>query len=162
MDTNEYFKATEMESSGNTEEGFLLLEELAKKGDPLSLLDLSMRYLSTEGYVNPVKEIEPDEKKSEELAKEADTRLNELASDGDGEAMRMLANTYMGHWHPALKTTIEEAEKMLLSAFEENCYFAANDLATFYQGSDLEKAKFYYKEAERHGCRVIQNDNLEI
>ena len=161
MDTSEYFKATEMERSGDTEEGFLFLERLSKKADPLALLDLSMRYLSTEGYANPVKEIEPDEKKSEELAKEANSRLNELANNGDGEAMRMLANIYLGHWHPSLKKSIKEAEKMLLDAFEANCHFAANDLATFYQGSDIEKAKFYYQEAERHGCRVIQNDNLE-
>lgn len=41
------------------------------------------------------------------------------------------------------------------------CYCAANELATFYVGSDLEKAKFWYQEAERHNCRVIQDDRLE-
>jgi hypothetical protein len=49
----------------------------------------------------------------------------------------------------------------LLKAFEAKCYFAANDLATFYQGSDLEKAKYYYQQAEHHDSRVIQNSNLE-
>ncbi|MDP3010521.1 MAG: hypothetical protein Q8N30_15820 [Methylococcales bacterium] len=41
------------------------------------------------------------------------------------------------------------------------CYCAANELATFYVGSDLEKAKFWYREAERHNCRVIQDDRLD-
>ncbi|MBN4082033.1 MAG: hypothetical protein COC05_06680 [Gammaproteobacteria bacterium] len=161
MDTNEYFKAIEMERSGNSEEGFLLLEKLSNEGDPLALLDLSMRYISIEGYASLVKHIEPNEIKSEELAIKAENRLSELASDGDGEAMRMLANIYLGHWHSVQKKSIVEAEKMLLRAFEANCYFAANDLATFYQGSDIKKEKFYYQEAERHGCRIVQNDNLE-
>jgi hypothetical protein len=75
--------------------------------------------------------------------------------------MRMLASTYFGHWHPIHEKSVDEGERWLLRAYEAKCYFAANDLATFYQGSDVEKAKFYYQEAERHGCRVIHNDRLE-
>ncbi len=150
-----------MERSGKTEEGFRLLVELAEADDPLALLDLSTRYLSIEGYVHPVKEIEPDEVKSEELAVKGKNRLLELAHSGDGNAMRMLAGTYMGHWHPIHEISDDEAEKWLLRAYEASCYFAANDLATFYQHSDIEKAKYYYQEAERHNCRVIQNATLK-
>lgn len=161
MDSSEYFRVSGMERSGKTEEGFRLLVKLAEADDPLALLDLSARYFSIEGYAYPVKEIEPDEVKSEELAVKAKNRLLELAHSGDGDAMRMLASTYFGHWHPIHEKSIKEAEKWLLRAFEANCYFAANDLATFYQGSDIEKANYYYQEAERHNCRVIQNDDLE-
>lgn len=161
MDNDEYFNVLDMERSGEIEEGFLQLEKLAEDGHPLALLDLSARYFSTEGFAYPVKRIDTDEKKSEELAVKAKDRLVELANAGDGEAMRMLASTYLGHWHPVHKKSVMQAEKWLIQAYNAGCYFAANDLATFYQGSDIERAKFYYKEAERHGCRVIQNDDLE-
>ena len=161
MDSSEYFKVSEMERSGKTEEGFLLLEKLAEEDDPLALLDLSARYYSTEGFAYPLKRIRPDERKSEELAIKAKNRLTELANMGDGEAMRMLASIYLGHWHPVHRRSVEEAEKWLVRAYDAGCRVAANDLATFYQGSDIEKAKFYFQEAERHGCRVIQNDDLE-
>jgi TPR repeat protein len=161
MDSSAYFKVSEMERSGQTEEGFLLLERLAMEGDPLALLDLAGRYFSTEGFAHPVKTIESDERKSEELAIKAKDRLLELANAGDGEAMRMLATTYFGHWHPVHEKSFDEGEKWLLRAYEVACYSAANDLALFYLGKDIEKAKFYYQEAERHGCRVIHDDRLE-
>ncbi len=44
-----------------------MLETLAQAEDPLALLDLSARYYSIEGYAYPVKEIAPDEEKSEAL-----------------------------------------------------------------------------------------------
>jgi hypothetical protein len=161
MNNTKYFEALELERSGKIEEGFLLLEQLSSEGDPLALLDLSARYFSVEGFAFTVKQIPPNLEKSEELAIKAKNRLIELANIGDGEAMRMLANTYLGHWHPVLEKSIEKAEEWLLLAYKEKCYFAANDLATFYQSINIEKAKFYYKEAERHGCRVIHNNNLE-
>lgn len=161
MDSGEYLRISEMERSGQTEEGFRLLERLAREGNPLALLDLAARFYSTEGYAYPVKQIESDERRSEELAIKAKNRLLDLANAGDGEAMRMLASTYFAHWHPIHERSLDEGEKWLLRAYEANCYFAANDLATFYFGSDVEKAKFYYQEAERHGCRVIHNDRLE-
>lgn len=109
----------------------------------------------------PVEEIPTDKKKSEELAVMAKEQLEQLSATGDGEAMRMLASIYFGHWHPVHEKSIEKAEKLLLKAYEANCYFAANDLATFYLGRDIEKAKFWYQEAEWHHCRVIYDDRLE-
>jgi hypothetical protein len=161
MDSTQYFDVLELERSGRTEEGFLQLARLAEEGDPLALLDLSSRYYSTEGFAPPVKKIKRDEKKSEQFALIAEKRLLKIANSGDGEAMRMLANTYLGHWHPVLKKPHEIAESWLLKAYEANCYLAANDLATFYQYRDIEKAKHYYQEAECHGCRVIFNSSLE-
>lgn len=161
MDNIEYFKVLDMEQSGELEEAFQLLKNLAEAEHPLALLDLSLRYFSTEGYSHPVNQIESDDAKSDELAVKAKYRLEELANAGDGEAMRLLASTYFGHWHPIHEKSIEKAENWLLRAYEAKCYFAANDLATFYQGSNIEKAKFYYQEAERHSCRVVYNDNLE-
>ena len=77
------------------------------------------------------------------------------------EVMRMLASIYLGHWHPVHEKSVENAEKLLLKAYAANCYFAANDLAIFYIGSDLDKAKFWYQEAERHNCRLIHDARLE-
>lgn len=84
-----------------------------------------------------------------------------MALTNDGEAMRMLAYCYFGHWGPYLEKNIEQAEKWLLKAYLAKCYASANDLATFYQDSDIEKAKYYYQEAEKHDCRVIYNPRLE-
>ncbi|MDH4149632.1 MAG: hypothetical protein OEW79_07125 [Betaproteobacteria bacterium] len=161
MNNEEYFKVSELERAGRTKEGFALLTKLVEEGHPLALLDLSARYYSTEGYAYPVERIPTDLAKSEELAVLAKQELERLARDGDGEAMRMLASTYFGHWHPVHEKSVEKAEELLLKAYEANCYFAANDLATFYSGSDLEKAKFWYKEADKHDCRVVHDQRLE-
>ncbi len=161
MNSEQYFHALDLERAGNTQEGIALLLKLANEGDPLALLDMSNRYFSTEGYTYQVADIKPDEKKSENCAILAKERLIALAEVGDGEAMRMLALTYLGHWHPILEKSIDKAEKLLLKAFDTKCYFAANDLALFYIGSDIKKAKFYYQEAERNNCRVIHDDRLE-
>lgn len=75
--------------------------------------------------------------------------------------MRMLGYYFLGFWGLCEEKNITLAEEWLLKAYEANCFFAANDLATFYLGSDLEKAKFYYQEATRHKCRVVYHDELE-
>lgn len=161
MDNEEYFKVSELERAGKTKDGLRLLKRLADKGHPLALLDISMRYYTTEGFAYPVEAVPTDHEKSEILAIQAKEKLEELAASGDGEAMRMLASTYFGHWHPVHEKSIEKAEKLLLGAFAANCYFAANDLATFYVGSDIEKARYWYQEAERQNCRVVHDDRLE-
>lgn len=161
MDNQEYFKVLDLERSGKIEKGFSLLVKLAEAGDPNALLDLSTRYYSTVGFTYPIKQIAPNENKSKEFAVKAKHRLTELANAGDGEAMRILASTYFGHWHPAHEKSVEKGEMWLFRAFEANCYFAANDLAVFYQERDIEKAKFYYQEAKRHSCSVIYNEALE-
>jgi TPR repeat protein len=162
MDNEEYFKVSELEQAKKTKEGFALLLRLVEEKHPLALLDMSTRYYSTECFVYPVEDVPTDEKKSEELALIAKEKLEQLSAAGDGEAMRMLASIYLGHWHPVHEKSVEKAEQLLLKAYEANCYFAANDLAIFYIGSDIEKAKFWYQEAERHDCRVIHDDRLEI
>ena len=161
MNNEEYNKIFELELNGKPEEAFLLLESLASQGHPMALMDLSMRYYSIDGHTHPVFPLEPDIEKSKELEQKAKSKCEELASNNDGEAMRILAYFYLGLWGLNEERNIELGEELLLKAYEANCFFAANDLATFYQGSNIEKAKFYYQEAERHNCRVIQNDNLE-
>ena len=161
MDTREYSRALDMEQAGETKEGFSLLVQLADEGHPLALLDMATRYWSTEGFAYPVEAVPHDAKKSEEYALRAKARLEELSGAGDGDAMRMLATTFLGHWHPIHEKSIEKAEQLLLEAYDAKCYFAANDLAALYLFSDLEKAKFWYQQAERHGCRVMHDDRLE-
>jgi hypothetical protein len=162
MDNDEYFKVSELEHDKKTKEGFALLLRLVEEKHPLALLEMSNRYYATADFVYSVEDIPVDEKKSEELALMGKARLEELSAAGDGEAMRMLAYTYFGYFHPVLEKSIEKAEQFLLQAYEKNNYVAANDLAVFCIGTDLEKAKFWYQEAERHDCRVIHDDRLEI
>jgi len=161
MNTEAYYKVMEIERAGETAKALTMLEKLAQNRDPLALLDLSARYYSIDGYAYPVEPIKPDHKKSKEFFFKAKERFEELTKEGSGEAMRMLASIYFGHWGPYIEKSYEKAEQYLLNAIEAKCFFAANDLATFYQGSDLEKAKYYYKMAEKHNCRVIYNENLE-
>jgi len=161
MNNEEYFNISELEQAGKIKEGFALLTRLVDEKHPLALLDMSCRCYSTEGFSYPIQAIPTDVKKSEEYAVQAKEELEKLSATGDGEAKRMLAYTYLGHWHPVHEKSIEKAEQLFLEAYEAKCYFAANELATFYVGSDLEKAKFWYQEAERHNCRVIQDDRLE-
>lgn len=161
MNTEAYYKVMEIERAGEIEKALSMLKELAREGDALALLDLSARYYSVDGYAYPVESIDPDHTKSEELLLRAKERFEELSSEGSGEAMRMLASIYFGHWGPFLEKSVEKAEQYLLRAIEAKCFFAANDLATFYQGSNIEKAKYYYQMAEEHNCRVIHNEDLE-
>ena len=98
----------------------------------------------TEGYVYPVEHIEPDHAYSEELFFKAKESFEKLAADGSGEAMRMLANFYLGAWGSYIDRSIEKAEALLLESIEANHFFSANDLATLYLGTDIKKAKYYY------------------
>ncbi|MBE9489638.1 MAG: sel1 repeat family protein [Bacteroidetes bacterium] len=161
MNNEEYDKITEFERNGKPKEAFDLLKKLCDEGHPMAMLELSMRYYSTEGYVHPVFKIEKDLKLSEELASKGKSKLEELSSLGDGEAMRMLAYTYFQHLSPYLEKSFEKAEMWLLKAFESGCFFAANDLSTFYVNSDLEKAKYWYAQADKHQCRVIYHKECE-
>ena len=65
----------EIERAGETTEALVMLKKLANKGDALALLDLSTRYYSTECYVYPVEDIEPDHAYSEELFFKAKKKL---------------------------------------------------------------------------------------
>lgn len=121
-----------MNALAKTEEEFLLLERLSSEGDPLALLDLSVSNSSVEGFPFKGKQITPNLEKSEELTIKAKNRIIELANIGDAKAIRMLAITYLNNWHPVLEKSIEKSEEWLLLAYKEKCYFAANDVATFY------------------------------
>ena len=161
MNTDEYYKIMEIERSGETAEALVMLKNLANKGDALALLDLSTRYYSIEGYAYPIEHIEPDHVYSEKLFFKAKESFEKLAADGSGEAMRMLANIYLGAWGPYIERSIENAETLLLKSIEANHFFSANELATLYLGNDIKKAKYYYQMAKEHNCLVIMNDAFE-
>lgn len=160
MDRDEYLKVFSLEREGNLVAAGKLLLDLAEAKDPHGLIELGVRYLlipeEVPGYYCPGK----NEELSQALIEQGRLEFERLAAVGDSEAMRMLGYFYLGLLGPVEKN-IFLGERWLIKAFESGCYFAANDLATFYQGSDVEKAKYYYQEAEFHGCRVIQNHNLE-
>lgn len=160
MDSERYLKVAELEQAGRLEDGFALLNSLAAENDPLALIELGSRHFSTDGYTPSVLPITSNPEKAQELITLGKLKLEELASTGDGEAMRMLGYFYLGHLCYCEKN-IQLAEKWLLRAFQAGCYFAANDLHTFYLGSDIEKSKLYYQEAERHKCRVVFNEQFE-
>lgn len=160
MDSERYLKVSELERAGKLEEGLSLLKVLANENDPLALIELGSRHISTDGYSPPVLPVANDPEKGKELIERGKRVLEEWASKGDGEAMRMLGYYYLGHLC-LCERNIEEAETQLLQAFQAGCHFAANDLHTFYLGSDTEKSRHYYKEAERHKCRVVFNEDFE-
>lgn len=160
MDTLKYTEVFERERNGRRQEAFELLEQLAKDQDPMALIELGCRYYSVDGQKPEPLSIEPDDAKSKFYLKEGKARLEELAQEGDSEAMRMLGYVYLGLLG-IYEKSVQKGEAYLLASFERGCCFAANDLATFYQGSDIEKARYYYQEAEKHNCRVVHNDDLE-
>ncbi len=160
MDTLRITEVYELERDGKRHEAFELLEQLVRDRDPMALIELGCRYYSVDGQEPEPLAIEPDEKKSKKYLAEGKLELEELALSGDAEAMRMLGYVYLGLLG-IYERSISKGEEYLLASFESGCKFAANDLATFYQGSDIERAKFYYQEAERNNCRVVHNDDLE-
>ncbi len=66
----------------------------------------------------------------------------------------MLAYLYLGLLG-VYRRSVLKAEEYLIKSFESGCYFAANDLHTFYLGNDKEKSKYYYQEATRHDHVLI-------
>lgn len=160
MDTESYLEVSNLDRAGKREEAFKLLLKLADERHPLALVELSSRYFSTEGYSPPVYPLEPDREKSETLAKEGERELRRLAEAQDGEAMRMLGYLHLSLLCPFPKN-VDEAKRWLHRAYEAGCYFAANDLHTYYLGSDMEKARYWYREAEKHNCRVVFNEQCE-
>lgn len=160
MDSERYLKVSELERAKKLEEGLSLLKALANENDPLALIELGSRHISTDGYSPPVSPVASDSEKGKDLIERGKRVLEEWASKGDGEAMRMLGYYYLGHLC-LCERNIKEAETQLLKAFQAGCYFAANDLHTFYLGSDVEKSKYYYKEAEQHKCRVVFHEEFE-
>jgi TPR repeat protein len=160
MDSERYLKVSELERAGKLEEGLSLLRALASENDPLALVELGSRHITTEGYSPSILPIVSEPEKGKKLIERGKRVLEEWASKGDGEAMRMLGYFYLGHLCPCEKD-IQKAETLLLNAFQAGCYFAANDLHTFYLGSNINKSKHYYKEAERHKCRVVFHEDFE-
>lgn len=160
MNTEEFERVNQLDHDGKHQEAFDLACMLSDKKDPMALFDLSIRFYSSEGQWPEVLKIESDLTKSRELAELGKRELELLASKNDGEAMRILAYLYLGHLCPYYKD-VNAAEIWLLKAIDAGCHVASNDLATFYQGSDVVKAKKWYKYAEDHKCRVIQNSSLE-
>src|SRR5688500_9504171 len=96
MDTERYLKVFDLERDGKLEDGYRLLVSLASEKHPLALVELGTRHISTEGQSPPVLSLPPDPQKGKELIEEGKLALEELASKGDGEAMRMLAYLYLG------------------------------------------------------------------
>lgn len=160
MDTLRITEVYELEKDGKLREAFEHLEQLVLDRDPMALIELGCRYYSVEGQKPELLTIKPDDEKSKKYLAEGKLKLEELARNGDAEAMRMLGYIYLGLLG-IYERSISKGEEYLLASFESGCKFAANDLATFYQGSNKEKARFYYQEAERNSCRVVQNDELE-
>ncbi|MGC1510091.1 SEL1-like repeat protein [Ketobacter sp.] len=159
MSAEKFQKVYELEDLGEFKKAFVVLSELADAGYGLALFEMASRLLSPESYVKDIYPKTPDEELSKEYASRAFRALTDEALAGNGESMRMLAYAYLGLSVPFYENDISKGEQWLLNAFDAGCNFAANDLSTFYLGSDLEKAKFWYKQADKHSCRVIYNES---
>ena len=96
MDTLKFTEVFELERDGKREEAFELLEKLTKERDAMALIELGCRYHSIDGQEPEPMAVEPDEAKSKRFLKEGKAILEDLAQNGDGEAMRMLGYVYLG------------------------------------------------------------------
>lgn len=161
MNNEKFNEISTLEKIGSKEEAYNLLLKLVEEAHPMGLLELSSRYFSTEGYVYEVFPLEKNLKLSEKLACQAKSELESLTNLGDGEAMRMLAYTYLGYHGPYHEKNIEKAEELLLSSYDAGCFTSANDLSSVYVGSNIEKSGYWYKLAETHKVRVIYHPECE-
>jgi len=161
MDNEEFNKIFNLEREGSIEEAHKLLLQLVEEKHPMALLELSMRSFSMEGYAHEVHLVETNLELSKELAEKAKIELEILSENGDGEAMRMLAYNYFGYHGHHFEKNVEKAEELLLASYGAGCVFAANELATLYASSDVEKASYWYKLAEIHKVRVVFNPECE-
>ena len=161
MDNEIFNRISTLEQAGSKKEAHELLLELADENHPMALLELSSRYFSTEGYVNEVFPLEQNLELSEKLATQAKLELEALTKLGDGEAMRMLAYCYLGYHGHYYERNIQKAERLLLASYDAGCFFSANELASFYVGSDIEKAGYWYNLAETHNERVVYHPECE-
>lgn len=153
-------KVCDLDLAGDHDAAMTVLSQLGAEKDPMALIELGCRHFPQDGCWPKVKAFPTNEQAGLELMKEGRRELEKLALDGDGDAMRMLAYTHLGLLG-VFEKDIRRGEELLLQAFESGCYFAANDLHTFYLGSDDGKSKFYYNAAESHGCRVVFNSKYE-
>ncbi len=161
LDNKEFNKILGLERKGFKEEAYDLLLHLVQENHPLALLELSSRYISTDGYTHKIFELTQDLELSKKLALKAKSALEDLSNLGDGEALRMLAYTYLGFHGPYHDKCVEKAEKLLLESYNAGCLVSANDLTTLYVWSDIEKAGYWYNIAEKHGVRVILHSECE-
>ena len=152
--------ATALEREGRLVEAHQLLTELASQGDAMALIELGGRHITTTGRWPPVLPIEPNADVAASLIEKGRVALESLAAHGDGEAMRMLAYLFLGK---LCAYTLDEAkaEQCLLDAFAAGCHFAANDLHMFYVDKNEAKARFYYDEASRLGCKAVYYEPFE-
>jgi len=161
MDKEIFNKVFTLEQIGSKKEAHELLLKLVGESHPMALLELSSRYFSTQGYVNEVFQLEQNLELSEKLATQAKLELETLTKLGDGEAMRMLAYCYLGYHGHYHERNIKTAEKLLLASYDAGCFFSANELASFYVSSDIEKAAYWYNLAEIHNERVVYHPECE-
>ena len=160
MDSITYTSIFDLERKGELEQAYQLLMKLTEDKDPLATIELGTRYLEADWKSIGVKELVSDPIKAELLLNEGRNLLVGMSQEGDAEAMRMLGYTYLGLLG-VFERSITLGEKWLVKSFEAGCFFAANDLSVLYKGTNIEKARFYYEEAERHECRVIMDSDLE-
>ncbi len=160
MNTENIRQVYVLDKEGKPQEAFDLICALAQENDPLALFELSTRYFPLQERPPEMLSIEQDEQKSKTYAISGKAELQKLADNNDGEAMRMLAYLYLGHLCPYPRD-LKEAENWLLKSIDAGSDVAANDLAIFYQNTNIEKARYWYQYAQEKGCRLIHNEELE-
>ena len=152
-------QVNQLDRDGKHQEAFDLLCSLGDNNNPMALFELSSRYYCSESIEPKVLALDSDIDISKKFAESGKKEL-ELMAEENGEAMRMLAYLYFGHLCPHYKD-VELAEMHLKKSISAGCHFASNDLATYYRSIDITKARYWYKYAEEHNCRVIANPELD-
>jgi hypothetical protein len=84
MDSERFQKVWELERAGKLEEGLRHLKALANENDPLALIELGSRHITTDGYSPPVLSVGSDPDKGKELIEKGRRALEKMAAEGDG------------------------------------------------------------------------------
>jgi len=160
VDMTRFNEVSNLDRMGDHDAAMALLIQLSAERDPMALIELGCRHFPQHGHWPKVTAFTTNEQAGLELMKEGRREIERLVLAGDGDAIRMMAYTHLGLLG-VFEKDVQRGEELLIQAFGAGCYFAANDLHTFYLGSDDEKSKFYYEAAEFHGCRVVFNSKFE-
>jgi TPR repeat protein len=154
MNLHRALEVTRLERDGDAAAADRMLRDLASDGDAMALIELGARHFAAVNRWPSAQNVEPNPELGAQLITRGRTALEALASSGDAEAMRMLGYVYLGKLAPHPQDEVK-AEQYLLNAFAAGCHFAANDLHMFYVDRDEAKARYYYEEASRLGCKAV-------
>jgi len=151
----------------NLENAIKLLTDSCNMNCPQSCLSLANLFDPRIEYAN--KKIDSlrdlDEKRCKEYYKKVFEVSNDLASEGDGDAMRILAQLYLTG--DGCEKNYEQALFWYKSSFKSGVISSANELILFYSDEnslfyDIELAKYYFSACEDKSVLNIDPNIIKL